>query len=51
MDVRDIKMFQWVKQFQPYDLYSKGEAPPDVEALAPYYQDLIAEFFPASIAW
>lgn len=51
MDGRDIRMFQWVKQFQPYDLYSKGMAPPDVEALAPYYQDLVAEFFPATIAW
>ena len=51
MDARDIKMLEWVKAFQPYDLYSKGEAPPDVEALAPYYKELIHEFFPSSIAW
>lgn len=51
MDARDTKMFHWVTQFQQYDLYSKGEAPPNVDALAPYYKDLIAEFFPATIDW
>ena len=29
----------------------KGHEPPDVEALRPYYEDLIAEFFPAKLAW
>lgn len=51
MDGRDVRMLEWVKRFQPYDLYSKGEAPPDVEALAPYYRALIDEFFPETIAW
>jgi len=51
MNAQDVEMMTWVKRFQPYDLYSKGALPPDTEALAPYYKDLIAEFFPASIAW
>lgn len=51
MNDHDVKMFEWVKAFNPYDLYSKSPVPPDVEALKPYYEDLIAEFFPATIQW
>ncbi len=38
-------------KFNPYDLYSKGHEPPNVAALKPYYEDLIAEFFPPVLAW
>jgi inositol oxygenase len=51
MDSRDREMFQWVRRFNPFDLYSKGHAKPDVEELKPYYRELIAEFFPARIRW
>ena len=51
MDNQDRAMLPWVKTFNPYDLYSKGEAKPDVEKLTPYYKDLIAEFFPPSLNW
>lgn len=51
MDSRDREGFEWVRKFNPYDLYSKGEAAPDVEALTPYYQGLIAEFFPDQLEW
>jgi inositol oxygenase len=51
MNDRDRYLFSWVRKFNPYDLYSKGHERPDVTALAPYYQELIAEFFPARIAW
>jgi inositol oxygenase len=51
MSARDEKMFEWVHKFNPYDLYSKGAAKPDVKALRPYYEDLMAEFFPAELAW
>src|SRR5262249_15407467 len=51
MSEHDRAMMDWVRKFNPYDLYSKGHEPPDVEALKPYYEDLIAEFFPLSIAW
>jgi inositol oxygenase len=51
MSDRDVEMFEWVKKFNPYDLYSKGSAKPDVKALRPYYEDLIAEFFLAKLRW
>ena len=40
---------EWVRAFNPYDLYSKGHEPPDVEKLRPFYEDLIAEFFPSKL--
>ena len=51
MNERDKEMFRWVRKFNRFDLYSKSDEPPDVEALRPYYEDLIAEFFPAAIQW
>ena len=51
MDDQDRKMLPWVRAFNPYDLYSKSAAPPNVAALRPYYEELISEFFPARIAW
>jgi len=51
MSDHDVKMFDWVDKFNRYDLYSKGSAKPDIKALKPYYDDLIAEFFPAKINW
>jgi inositol oxygenase len=51
MNERDHHLFEWVRKFNPYDLYSKGHQPPDVEALQPFYQELIREFFPAKLAW
>jgi inositol oxygenase len=48
----DEEMFERaVLKFNPYDLYSKGLAKPDLKAIKPYYDDLFAEFFPAKIAW
>ncbi len=47
----DEEMFPWVKKFNPYDLYSKAATKPNVKELKPYYEDLIAEFFPAEIDW
>lgn len=51
MTDHDKEMFKWVRAFNPYDLYSKSDAPPNVEELKPFYQELIAEFFPATIKW
>ena len=47
----DREMFQWVRKFNPYDLYSKGAERPKLEELRPYYDDLIAEYFPDKVAW
>jgi inositol oxygenase len=44
-------MFEWVRKFNPYDLYSKAAARPNVAALKPFYEDLIAEFFPPVLEW
>lgn len=51
MNDRDHELMNWVRAFNPYDLYSKGHVRPDVAALTPYYRDLIDEFFPATLAW
>ena len=51
MNDHDREMFQWVRAFNPYDLYSKSDEPPKVEELRPYYEELIAEFFPKELAW
>ncbi len=51
MNDRDRKMFDWVRAFNPYDLYSKAESRPDVAALRPFYEELIGEFFPPTLAW
>jgi inositol oxygenase len=51
MNGRDERMFEWVRKFNQYDLYSKGLARPDVNGLRPYYEDLVAEFFPSEIPW
>ena len=40
-----------VHAFNPYDLYTKSHSKPDAKALRPYYEDLIAEFFPAKVRW
>ena len=51
MNDHDREMFRWVNTFNPYDLYSKSAARPDVKKLKPYYDDLIAEFFPPVLRW
>jgi inositol oxygenase len=51
MNRDDERRMGWVRKFNPYDLYSKGHQPPDVVALRPYYEDLIAEYFPSELAW
>ncbi len=47
----DEESLKWVRAFNPYDLYSKSEVEPNPEELKPFYQELIAEFFPAKINW
>ncbi len=51
MSEQDEEVLKWVKAFNPYDLYSKCDVKPDLNELKPYYEDLIAEFFPSKIAW
>ncbi len=51
MNGHDREMFEWVRKFNPYDLYSKGKDRPKLEDLRPYYEDLVAEFFPDKLKW
>lgn len=50
-DDHDREMLPAVQRFNPYDLYSKGDGRPDVERLLPYYEELVARFFPAPLSW
>lgn len=47
----DKEALKDVLAFNPYDLYSKSDSLPDPVALRPYYEDLIAKFFPEKINW
>jgi inositol oxygenase len=49
MDEHDHQMFEWVRKFNPYDLYSKLPQPPDVDCLRPYYEDLISRYLPGKL--
>lgn len=49
MDDHDREMFEWVRRFNPYDLYSKSPIPPDPVAHRPYYEALIAKYLPPEL--
>jgi inositol oxygenase len=49
MNEHDYEMFEWVKKFNPYDLYSKSPKPPVISELKPYYENLIAKYLPETI--
>lgn len=51
LDEEDKKYLPWVKRFNQYDLYSKSIQKVDVEQLRPFYQALIAKYFPEKIRW
>ncbi|HJZ63093.1 MAG TPA: inositol oxygenase family protein [Candidatus Acidoferrum sp.] len=51
MNEHDERMFDWVRKFNPYDLYSKGRERPNLPEILPFYEGLISEFFPDQIAW
>jgi len=47
----DERLLTWVKEFNKFDLYSKDAKPVDVEAVKPYYQQLISKYFPEKLKW
>lgn len=47
----DDEKLQWVLAFNQFDLYSKSEQVPDIEALIPYYSGLIEKFLPPVLDW
>jgi inositol oxygenase len=51
MNEKDKRLFDAVRAFNPYDLYTKSHEKPDVAKLRPFYEELIAEYFPKTLAW
>jgi inositol oxygenase len=50
-DEQDRAMVKWVRAFNRYDLYSKGDERPQLEDHRSYYEDLTQEFFPEPLNW
>lgn len=50
-NAKDVKALAAVRAFNPYDLYSKSDKPVDMKELRPYYEGLIAKFFPPELDW
>lgn len=48
---KDRELLPWVREFNPYDLYTKVDERPDVEALEPYYRELLGKYFPKPLKW
>jgi inositol oxygenase len=48
-DADDEAHLRWVQAFNPYDLYSKNANPPSLQALKPYYEDLMARYLPTTL--
>ena len=51
MNAEDERALEAVQAFNPYDLYSKSDSPAKIADLKPYYQGLIAKFFPEVLEW
>ena len=51
MNEKDRRLFEWVRKFNTYDLYTKSHERPDVAKLLPFYEELIREFFPERLKW
>lgn len=51
MNDNDLEMFDWVRKFNQYDLYSKAPVPPDAKALRPYYEDLVSKYLPDTLSF
>lgn len=51
LNEHDEEVLKWVRAFNPYDLYSKCEVQPNLDELRPFYEDLVAEYFPIKLNW
>lgn len=51
LDEEDHEMLPWLKLFSQYDLYSKVDEKVNVKNLRPYYEELLAEYFPKELDW
>lgn len=48
-DEKDMRMLEWIREFNKFDLYSKSDDVPDVENLISYYENLVAKYIPGKI--
>lgn len=46
---KDRATLPWVREFNKFDLYTKKEEVPDMEALRPYYQGLVDQWSPGLV--
>ncbi|GJJ13239.1 hypothetical protein Clacol_007490 [Clathrus columnatus] len=51
METKDYQALDAVKAFNPYDLYSKTDERTDPNEVRPYYEKLIANYFPSQVEW
>ena len=47
----DLDSLELIREFNKFDLYTKSEEVPDIEALMPYYQSLIDKYIPGKVKW
>lgn len=45
------KTMPLINEFNKFDLYTKSEQVPDIDALMPYYQGLIDKYIPGKVKW
>lgn len=50
-DAQDRENLQWVKEFNQFDLYSKGDEVKDVETLCEFYKAAVLRYFPKKLNW
>jgi len=48
---KDLKIMEWVREFNKFDLYTKADTVPDVDKLKPYYQSLVDKYIPGVVSW
>jgi inositol oxygenase len=48
-NAQDRAMLPWVQKFNPYDLYTKSPDRPRLADVKAYYEDLMAQYLPASL--
>lgn len=48
-DHTSLKIFLYI--YSAFDLYTKSDSLPDIDALTPYYQSLIDKYIPGVVRW
>ncbi|PVG01334.1 DUF706-domain-containing protein, partial [Serendipita vermifera] len=51
MQPSDHELLKAVREFNPYDLYTKADEPVDVDSVKDYYQGLIRKYFTDIVEW